>query len=70
MRKLTQMAAAELLGTDQPRVSALLHGRLEGFSCERLFLFLNALDQDVEILIRWPKKKRSDAPGIRLLVPV
>ena len=68
-RKLTQQAAAELLGTDQPRVSALLHGRLEGFSSDRLFRFLNALDQDIEIVIRRPKKKSSHAPGIRVLVP-
>jgi predicted XRE-type DNA-binding protein len=31
-------------------VSALLHGRLEGFSSDRLFRFLNALDQDIEIV--------------------
>jgi predicted XRE-type DNA-binding protein len=68
-RKLTQQAAADLLGTDQPRVSALLHGRLEGFSSDRLFRFLNALDQDIEIVIRRAKKKRSHAPGIRVLVP-
>ena len=68
-RKLTQQAAADLLGTDQPRVSALLRGRLEGFSSDRLFRFLNALDQDIEIVIRPSKKKSSDAPGIRVLVP-
>ena len=66
-RKLTQQAAAELLGTDQPRVSALLRGRLEGFSSDRLFRFLNALDQDIEIVIRRAKKKSSHAPGIRVL---
>jgi predicted XRE-type DNA-binding protein len=67
-RKLTQRAAADLLGTDQPRVSELLHGRLEGFSSDRLFRFLNALDQDIEIVIRRAKKKRRQAPGIRVLV--
>ena len=67
-RKLTQQAAADLLGTDQPRVSALLHGRLEGFSSDRLFRFLNALDQEVEIVIR-QTKNRTHAPGIRVLVP-
>ena len=66
-RKLTQQKAAELLGTDQPRVSALLHGRLEGFSSDRLFRFLNALDQDIEIVIRRAKKKSRRAPGIRVL---
>lgn len=67
-RKLTQKQAADLLGTDQSRVSALLHGRLEGFSSDRLFRFLNALDPEVEIVIR-QTRKRSHAPGIRVLVP-
>lgn len=67
-RKLTQKEAADLLGTDQPRVSALLHGKLEGFSSDRLFRFLNALDQEVEIIIR-QTRKRTRAPGIRVLVP-
>jgi predicted XRE-type DNA-binding protein len=69
-RKLTQQAAAELLGTNQPRVSALLHGRLEEFSSDRLFRFLNALDQDVEIVIRRAKKRSSHAPGIRVLAVI
>jgi predicted XRE-type DNA-binding protein len=64
-RKLTQREAANLLGTDQPRMSALLHGKLEGFSSDRLFRFLNALDQDIEIVIRRAKKS-SRAPGIRV----
>ena len=68
-RKLSQKEAAALLRTDQPRVSALLHGKLEGFSSDRLFRFLNALDQEVEIVIRQARKKRPHAPGIRVLVP-
>jgi predicted XRE-type DNA-binding protein len=65
-RKLTQQAAAKLLGVDQPKVSALLRGRLEGFSSDRLFRFLNALDQEIEIVIR-RTRKRTSAPGIRVL---
>src|SRR5262249_28961209 len=42
-RKLTQAGAAKLLGIDQPKVSALLRGKLDGFSTDRLFRFLNAL---------------------------
>ena len=57
-RKLSQTQAAALLGIDQPKVSSLLRGRLEGFSADRLFRFLNALDRDVEILIK-PKKKHA-----------
>ncbi len=40
-RRLTQAQAAELLGIDQPKVSALTRGKLSGFSMERLFHFLN-----------------------------
>ena len=51
-RGLTQAQAAEILGIDQPKVSALIRGKHGGFSMDRLFRFLNALGQDVEILIR------------------
>jgi len=51
-RKLTQARAAKLLGVDQPKVSALLRGKLDGFSTDRLFRFLNALGRDAEIVIR------------------
>jgi predicted XRE-type DNA-binding protein len=50
-RQLTQIAAAKLLGIDQPKVSALIRGKLSGFSIERLFRFLNALGSNVEIHI-------------------
>jgi predicted XRE-type DNA-binding protein len=58
-RRLTQAAAAEKLGINQPKVSALANYKLDGFSVERLMTFLTALDQDVEIVIR--KKPRSRA---------
>jgi len=51
-RGLTQAEAAELMGVDQPKVSALVRGRLDGFSMERLYRFLNALGRDVEIVVR------------------
>jgi len=50
-RGLTQARAAEVLGIDQPGVSDLVRGRLRGFSSDRLFRFLNALGQDVKIVI-------------------
>lgn len=50
-RKLAQTEAAELLGIDQPKVSALVHGKLSGFSIERLFRFLNALGNNIEIRV-------------------
>src|SRR5438876_9281184 len=51
-RKLTQIKAARLLGLDQPKVSALVRGRVEGYSIDRLFRFLNTLGQRVEITVR------------------
>jgi len=51
-RRLTQMAAGKLMGIDQPKVSALLNGRLASFSTERLMRLLTALGQDVEIVVR------------------
>src|SRR5438874_1158636 len=56
---LTQVQAAKRLGIDQPKVSALLRGRLAGFSIERLFRFLNELGQDVEIKIRPAMRKQA-----------
>jgi predicted XRE-type DNA-binding protein len=50
--KLTQSEAARILGIDQPKVSALVRGRVAGYSIDRLFRFLNALGQRVEISIR------------------
>lgn len=58
-RRLTQVAAAELMGIDQPKVSALLNGRLANFSSERLMRLLTALGQDVDIVIRAKPRSRE-----------
>ena len=55
-RKLTQAAAAELMGIDQPKVSAMLAGQFRGYSVERLMRFMVALGHDVEIVVR-PRKR-------------
>ena len=60
-RRLTQAAAASLMGIDQPKVSALLNGRLTNFSSDRLMRLLTALGQDVEITVK--AKPRSRAHG-------
>jgi predicted XRE-type DNA-binding protein len=60
-KRLTQIQAAQLLGIDQPKVSKLLRGQLREFSTERLFRFLTALDQDVEIVIRRKPRSRRQA---------
>ena len=51
-RNLTQAQAGQLLGLDQPKVSALVRGRVGGYSIDRLFRFLNSLGQQVEIRVR------------------
>lgn len=57
-RHITQAKAAELLGIDQPKVCALMRGRLTGFSLERMFKFLNAFEIDVEIRVK-PKSSHN-----------
>ena len=65
LRKLTQAKAASLLNLDQPKISALLRGRTDGYSLDRLFKCLNALGQDVEITVR-PTAKDSNAAETRI----
>ena len=55
-RKLTQAAAAELMGIDQPKISGMLAGQFRGYSVERLMRFLVALGHDVEIVVK-PRKR-------------
>ena len=59
-RKLSQAEAANVLGVAQPKVSALRHYKLAGFSVERLLNLLTALDQDIDIVIkRKPRSRRA-----------
>lgn len=58
-RELTQAHAAALLSVDQADVSDLVRGKMRGFSTDRLFRFLNALGQDVEIIIRRKRHSRG-----------
>jgi predicted XRE-type DNA-binding protein len=51
-KQLTQATAGAQMGIDQPKVSALLNGRLSNFSSERLMRLLTALGQDVRITVR------------------
>lgn len=51
-RGLTQAQAAKLLGTTQPKLSAVIRGQLSKFSLDRLFGFVTALGMDVRIDIR------------------
>jgi predicted XRE-type DNA-binding protein len=50
-RGLTQAQAGVLMRMDQPRVSALVKGRIGRFSTDRLLRALSDLGQDVEVRI-------------------
>jgi len=63
---LNQKEAAKRLGIDQPKVSALMRGKLRDFSTERLMRFVIALDHDVVISVREPKD--TGHPSMRVLV--
>ena len=52
-RKLTQVAAAKIMKLKQPDVSNLIRGQFRGYSLERLVELLRALDQEVEIVVRY-----------------
>lgn len=64
---LTQIQAAAALGGAQSDISNLARGRLAGYSMERLYRFLNALGQDVRIVVR-PKPSTRPQATVRALV--
>ena len=51
-KELTQAEAGQLIGMDQPRISALIRGKITKFSTDRLITALNDLGQNVELRIR------------------
>ena len=57
-RKLTQVEAAKLCGTDQPTLSKILRGRVESVTIDRLAGYLTALGRTVEIRVT-PYKPRT-----------
>ncbi|NJS15101.1 MAG: XRE family transcriptional regulator [Sphingopyxis sp.] len=63
-QRLKQVDAARLLGVPQPKVSALVNYRLDGFSVEKLMDFIVALGRDVEIIVR---PKRDTAARVLVL---
>jgi predicted XRE-type DNA-binding protein len=56
---LTQAKAASVLGLAQPDVSKLLRGHFAGYTCERLFGYLNALGERVSIEVSEAKTKKD-----------
>lgn len=56
--KICQYVAASRMGIDQPKVSHILHGRLQGYSTQRLLELLAALGRDVDIIVTLPPRPR------------
>ena len=65
-RRMTQVAAAALMEVDQPKISALLNGRLANFSSDRLMRLLTTLGQDVDIVLR-DKPRNRERGRVRVL---
>jgi predicted XRE-type DNA-binding protein len=61
-RKLTQLEAARLCGTDQPTLSKVLRGRMESITLDRLASWLTALGRTVEIRVR-PNDRNAGTAG-------
>ena len=49
----TQVNAADLLNTSQPRVSDLRNGRLERFSLEQLVRLVQRVEGFIELRVEW-----------------
>jgi len=60
-RGLNQREVAELLGTTQPRVSLLMASKVEGFSLDRLVMYLNLLGEDIHIVVLPKPPEREHA---------
>lgn len=61
-RRLTQLAAAELLGMKQPDISSIVTGRTGKFSIDRLVRCLDRLDYKVDVVVRH-KTRRINRPA-------
>ncbi len=61
--EITQAEAAKRLGVDAAKISALVNGKLAGFSIERLFRYLTLLGQDVRVIVSPSTARRRRVRG-------
>ena len=61
---LTQVQASERLSISQPDVSKLKSGKVTGYSSNRLMAIFNALEVDVDIVVRPRRRPRGHRPGV------
>lgn len=66
-RGLKQAEASKILNIPQPQISALSRGRLYRFSVEKLFYLLNALDRDIDIIIKKHSSRSKEPAGIHVM---
>ena len=64
-RGMKQVDAANLFRVRQPDISKMRRGDFRQFSVERLLRFLVALDQDVAIVVK-PDRDRRTPPSLRV----
>lgn len=65
-RRLTQLEAARLCGTDQPTLSKVLRGRMESITIDRLASWLVSLGRDVDIIVK-PAPPRPRRARLRVI---
>ncbi|APH74087.1 helix-turn-helix domain-containing protein [Aquibium oceanicum] len=58
-KRLTQKQVADILGTDQAKVSKITRGRLTDFSVDRLVNFLTALGYNIDIHLERTMEKQG-----------
>ena len=58
-QKLTQKDAAALLETDQAKISAIMNGKVSGYTYDRLVRYLNKLNCDVTLVVTLSKSESS-----------
>ena len=63
IRGYTQKQVAELLGTDQSRVSNIVRGKLSGLSVERLLKYLLSLGVNVDVHLSEVAVQANDGPN-------
>jgi predicted XRE-type DNA-binding protein len=59
--------AGEVLGLEVQKVTDLVKGRFGEYSIERLFQYMNALDRDLEIVVK-PRSSSEEKSGVRVTV--
>jgi len=63
---MKQQEASKLLGITQPEVSQIANGRLSGFTFDRLYRCLYALDMDIEIVLKKHMPTDTSVAGIHV----